>query len=172
VLAAPLIAAAWHGVPRLLDAGAVLLSVLAVRPLLYNRLAPLAGKHTIFDTPRADQYFQSYGGGPSRRQREYVAALGLLRKRRCDRVGLLLGWDEWEHPLWVLPPSPPRRMAHVGVTNATARLRGPDPLIEPCALVAGGVETGDSIRLGDRSYRLALPAEGLRVLLPTPAPEP
>jgi hypothetical protein len=73
--------------------GAVLLSA-AVRPLLYNRLAPLAGKHTIFDTPRADQYFQSMGR-PSRRQREYVAALGLLRSgavtgrtpARLGRVG-------------------------------------------------------------------------------------
>lgn len=171
VLAAPFVAAAWHGAPRLLGAAAVLLSVLAVRPLLYNRLAPLAGKHTVFGTPRADQYFQSYGGGPSSRRREYLAALGLLRERRCERVGLLLGWDDWEHPLWVLRPSPSRRMTHVGVTNATARLRTPNPLLEPCALLAGGVETGDSIRQGDRLYRLALPGEVLRVFLPTPARE-
>jgi 4-amino-4-deoxy-L-arabinose transferase-like glycosyltransferase len=170
VLAAPFIAAAWHGAPRLLGAAAVLLSVLALRPLLYNRLAPLAGKHTVFGTPRADQYFQSFGGGPSSRQREYLAALGLLRERSCERAGLLLGWDAWEHPLWVLQPSPPRRMAHVGVTNGTARLRTPNPLLEPCAVLAGGVETGDTLRLGNRSYGLALPGEVLRVFLPTPAP--
>lgn len=176
VLSAPLVAAAWEASARVPGAAAFVLGALALPPLLLNRLAPLAGKHTVFDTPRANQYFQSFGGHPSARQRDYLAALDLLAERGCGRIGLLLGWDDWEHPLWTLRPrldqgqTGRRRLAHVGVSNATAGLRTPGPELTPCALVVGGAAVGDSVRHGDRWFSPADGGGGLRVYFPSASP--
>ncbi len=173
VLAAPLIGVAGEVSYRLLLPAAALLGALSLRPLLQNRLAPLAGKYTVFNTPRLQQYFQSFGPEPSPRQRAYVAAADLLRGRRCAEVGALLGWDDWEHPLWVLlagPTGAGPRIEHVAVTNPSARRSRRGAEFVPCGIVVGGVPVGDSIEVEGRAYRLARAGEGLRVFLPAGRP--
>lgn len=94
VLAAPLVAVAWEGAHRALLSLSVVLSILAARPLLRNRLAPLIGEHTVLDTPRVHQYFQRFSGAAGVKEQDYVAATELLRARGCADVGLLIGWDD------------------------------------------------------------------------------
>lgn len=176
VLAGPLMAVGWERYPRGLWVAALALVVLAVRPLLFNRLAPLAGRHTVFDTPRADQYFQTYGGRPSGRQQAYLGALGLVSDQGCMRIGLRLDWDDWEHPLWVLRPaldrgaSGTRRLAHVDVANPTGRLREPGPPLDPCAILVGGGTPGDTLRHEGRRFAVARIGDGLVVYLPEDSP--
>lgn len=168
VLASPLVGVAWEGSYHLILSATVLMTALAARPLLQNRLAPLVGKHTVLNTPRLHQYFQAFGGGPDARERAYVAATTLLRAQNCADVGLLLGWDDWEHPLWVLLSEQQAgggRIEHVGVTNSSARLASVRPAFAPCAIVVGSVPVGDSIELEGRSYPLFWSSEGVRVFL-------
>ena len=168
VLASPLVGVAWEGSYRLILSATVLMTGLAARPLLQNRLAPLVGKHTVLNTPRLHQYFQAFSGGPDARERAYVAATTLLRAQNCADVGLLLGWDDWEHPLWVLlsePEAGEGRIEHVEVTNSSARLASVRPAFAPCAIVVESVPVGDSIELEGRSYSLFWSSEGVKVFL-------
>ena len=168
VLASPMVAVAWEGSRGLMAVAAVLASLLAARPLLWNRLAPLAGKHTVFNTPRDHQYFQAFSREPSSRQRGYLAATDLLRGQGCADLGILLSWDDWEHPLWVLlagMPDRPVRIEHVAVTNDSARLPYPRSRSAPCALLVGSIPVEDSIPLDGRSYARAWAGDGLSVFL-------
>jgi hypothetical protein len=168
VLAAPLVGAAWGASAWLMWPATVVLSALAAKPLLQNRLAPLVGAHTVLDTQRMHQHFQSFSRGPSRRERGYLAAAAVLRARQCADVGLMLGWDDWEHPLWVLLADQPRgsgRIEHVGVTNGSARLSALRPLFAPCAIVVSGVPVADSIGLDGRTYRRVASGDGPSVFL-------
>jgi hypothetical protein len=168
VLASPLVGVAWSGASRVILVTTILLSTLAARPLLRNRLAPLVGAHTVLNTPRMHQQFQSFSRDPSGRERAYVAAAEALRAENCADVGLMLGWDDWEHPLWVLLSDRQRRagrIEHVGVTNRSAGLSGSRPGFAPCAIVVGSRTVGNPIELEGRSYSLSRPGEGLSVFL-------
>jgi len=167
VLAAPLVALALQGSGAVILGSTLLLGIQAAPPLLHNRLAPLAGRHTVFNTPRINQYFQSFSRRPTARQQAYVAAAELIRGRACTEVGLMLDWDQWEHPLWVLLPGSlrgERRLEHVGVANSSARLARLPPDAPPCALVVGG-DRADPIEVEGRSYRMALRGDRLSVFL-------
>jgi hypothetical protein len=168
VLAAPLVGVVWAGVRQMMWVATVLLGTLAAYPLLGNRLAPLMGAHTVLNTPRLHQQFQSFSRGPSRRERVYVAAAEVVDRAGCANVGLLVDWDDWEHPLWVLlshPQRPTRRIEHVGVTNASARLWKSRPIFVPCAIVGRSVPGRGSIDLEGRSYSLYRQGDGLNVFL-------
>ncbi len=173
VLASPLVGVAWEGVSAMLALVSVLMTALAARPLLQNRLAPLVGSRTVFDTPRMHQYFQSFNDVPSAGERAYVAAAQVLGATRCRDLGLVLGWDDWEHPLWVLlaqQAGGPWRVEHVGVTNNSARLAARFPAFTPCAVAVGGVSVGDSIEVGGRFYRRFWSGGPLSILLPPHSP--
>jgi 4-amino-4-deoxy-L-arabinose transferase-like glycosyltransferase len=168
VLAAPLVAVALEGYRGVIPAATLLLGLQSAPPLLCNRLAPLAGRHTVLNTPALNQYFQNFSRHPTARQQDYVATAELIRARSCTEIGLMLDWDQWEHPLWVLLPGSLRgdwRIEHVGVTNRSARLERQRPGSPPCAVVAGG-GAGDSVRVAGRSYGLARRGNGLSAYLP------
>jgi hypothetical protein len=174
VLAAPLVGVTWERSFGLMASASVLFVMLAVSPLLRNRLAPLVSRRTVLNTPRMEQYFQTFKTGPNAKQRTYVAAARLIKARDCHEVGLLLGWDDWEHPLWVLLQQQGREdggmVQHVGVANGSARMTDRAASFTPCAVVAGNVQVGDSFELHGRPYRPAWSGDGLTVLLPSSPP--
>jgi hypothetical protein len=174
VLAGPLVGVAWEGSAGMLALASVLMTALAAQPLLQNRLAPLSGGHTVFNTPRMHQYFQSFSDAPNAGERAYVAAAQVLGATRCRDLGLVLGWDDWEHPLWVLlseqQPAGGWRVEHVGVRNNSARLASRFAPFAPCAVVVGSVSVGDSLELRGRSYLRFWSADRLSVLLPPSSP--
>ncbi len=66
----------------------------------------------------------------------YVGAADSLRSQdTCAQVGLLLGGDDWEYPLWPLLKgiNPAVRIEHVNVTNSSAVLSKP---FAPCYVIS------------------------------------
>jgi hypothetical protein len=170
VLAAPLVAVAWEQSFGVVVAASVPLVALAGSPLLRNRLAPVVGRGTVLNTPRMQQYFQAFETGPNPRQRAYVAAVRRINARDCDHVGLLLGWNDWEHPLWVLLKRNDRAggvVQHIRVANSSARIAARSTVFTPCAVVVGRVRLGNSLELQGRSYRRAWSGDGLSVWFPS-----
>ncbi|MEO6027715.1 MAG: hypothetical protein ABIR79_12690 [Candidatus Binatia bacterium] len=169
VLAAPLIgvtAERWRG--RWLVVAALVMSLGALPPLLKNYLAPLASRASVFTVPRARQYFHWFGQPSEARYPAYVAAAELLRARRCFDVGLLLGWDDWEHPWWPLVSGEGAdaiRIRHVGVENPSAVLRDREPAFVPCGVIAGKRPTGDVLEIAGARYRRAFEDEALSVFV-------
>src|SRR5262249_25768907 len=100
VLWSPVLALIYDLCPRTLLGTGLLLTVYAWPPLLLNYLHPLLGERSVLKVARMEQYFSLR----SMAQAEYVGAAEFLRSRNCTEVGLVLGWNDFEHPLWVLLP--------------------------------------------------------------------
>jgi hypothetical protein len=131
ILLAPVVALAlarWR--PRWLGTGVVLTMLLYSVPwLLYNATRPLVGPRSVLSTPRASQLFaarpdldESFG-----QVARSIEAAG------CRQVGLRMGVDNWEYPLWKLLGNGAVRIEHVEVGNRSRSI----PLVdfEPCAIV-------------------------------------
>jgi len=155
VLASPLVGVTWGTVPGMMWVATILFAASATPSLLRNKLAPLVGRHTIFDTPWLDQMFYSFSGHSSSTERAYAAAAQVIGRHNCGDVGLILGWNDWEDPLWKLIRAPMnhiRRIEHVAVQNRSAALASSYPGFTPCAIVVGDVSVDSPIRLGAHSY--------------------
>ena len=155
VLAAPVVAAALlerASRGRALVLGATL--VLASTPwVVANETRPLLGEASVLRVPRNDQYF---AGRPNLRE-PYLGAVAWLRERGCGDVGIVIGGNEWEYPLWPLlgeADRRPVRIRHVNVANESRFAAAADPASLPCAVLAIGVpDAGDELTVEGRAYR-------------------
>ncbi len=144
VLAAPLVGAVLERAPlRLHRLGAVVLLLWALPFLLHNESRPLVGRRNVFNTPRVEQYFSNW----PELARSYRGAAAAVAERHCTEVGVVLGWNTYEYPLWALlqrDSRRPVRVEHLGVENASARFaHGAE---RPCAFIAPyGRQRADSI---------------------------
>jgi hypothetical protein len=156
--------------PRTLLGAGLLLTVGAMPPLVLNSLHPLLGGRSVLKVTRMGQYF-SYR---PMAQAEYVGAAEFLRSQNCTEVGLVLGWDDFEHPLWVLLPelrATGGRLEHVKVDNSSAQLQSRYPSFTPCAVVTINKATGEILDVGGQSYRLMWSNGQMRVFLADPTPQ-
>jgi hypothetical protein len=111
----------------------MLLSVAALPWLLFNasrpllplprtlvaRIAPsVQAPPSIFTAPRQEQYFRNSPWV----MESFVACASRIKAAGYTRVGLRLGIDSWEYPLWALL-GPGVRIEHVGVANRSAVCR-------------------------------------------------
>ena len=97
-------------------------------------------KSTVFNTPRLEQYF-AYN-------RDYIdsyrGAVRYVKNQSCSQIGLVLGYNTWEYPFWVLmrQENPYRgfRMEHVALAGRPVYPLGE---FHPCAVI---VKDGDEQR--------------------------
>lgn len=98
----------------------VVLVLAAAWPLFYNERHPLVGKKNVFNMSRMEQYFsyRKFMALP------YVLAVKYAVSHQDSDVGLVLGPDDWEYPLWVLlkRENPNVRILHSGVENVSHSL--------------------------------------------------
>lgn len=142
-----------------------LLLVFTVRSSLLNhQRRPLVGANSVLSVERSQQYFAAL---PKART-AYLEALEVVeRELGCDRVGLALGSDDFEYPLWALsnPLEGSRtRFEHVAVLNASARLSVDTS--PPCAVLVSSTRPERRLTVGGSEYRLARDLGSLRILLP------
>ena len=92
-------------------------------------------------------------------------ATSAIRSASCTKVGLLMGTNHWEYPLWVMTGASAGRveLQHIGVDNSSAELSED---FVPCAIIASVPVTGSDFKLGGMSYQIVLEAPPLTVLLP------
>ena len=95
----------------------------------------------------------------------YVAATTVLRAMECPVVGLMLGVDDWEYPVWAFLANETRsgtRIEHVAVDNVSARLARPGAR-PVCAILRTGSDLPRSFAAGSANYRLAWTSESVSV---------
>jgi hypothetical protein len=164
VLWSPVVGILYGLHPKVLLVAGLLMTVQAWSPLVHNYLHPLTGGRNVVRAARIDQYFRSR---PSPKA-EYLGAAEFLHSRNCTEVGLLLGWDDFEHPLWALLPelrAPGGRVQHIGVSNSSAHLESRSPPFTPCAVFAISKPTGEKLTVGGLSYRLAWSGNWVKVFV-------
>lgn len=132
--------------------------------VLSNEARPLLGEGSIFTASPIEQSFrQGLGHLPG-----YTGAANYVRSLECSEVGLVLEWDDWEYPFWLLLPEAGQgrvRLEHVAVENSSRRLNHRPPPFIPCALIATANRVSDPLMLGERQYRPAWSGGGVTVLV-------
>lgn len=154
---------ARHSAP-ITVAAAIILTLVAGPQLLYNQRRPLLPPGSVLQTSRAEQYF---AGNPGV-EHAYRDALRLLETDvRCAEVGLALGPDDYEYPLWALPANAggrPIRFEHVGVNNPSSRLQ--DPSFAPCAVLMSAWRGAARMSISGVAFEAAYDLGALRLLIP------
>ncbi|MFO8166211.1 MAG: glycosyltransferase family 39 protein [Desulfatiglandales bacterium] len=109
------------------------------RPKRYEQyssvLSPFFQDRSVLYTERKQLYFASnlyY-------YEDYIRAMEVMEEQKADVVGLYLGSNDWEYPLWVLSDKHAVRkkpiFIHIGVENETKYLLR-DPYILPDLVIA------------------------------------
>ena len=112
------------------------------RPLILNsQIVETKQIQNIFNQSRTEQYFSSR---PDLKE-DYLGATDFIQSRACTQIGLALGGDIWEYPLWAILNNharPSLRIEHINVSNDSASQRSSAyyQSFSPCALVAIGTE--------------------------------
>lgn len=98
---------------------AVVILLLAVPWLLHCQTRPLIGENNIFKVSRNEQYFAM----PIGIKGHFLQLKDYLKDKNPSQIGLYLGDDTWEYPLWVLlrQDSQDIRFEHINVTNASSK---------------------------------------------------
>ncbi len=99
----------------------IALLLLSLPWVLLNRSRPMIGRENIFNSSRMSLYFAN---NPDLFGR-YASVADALRIGRCGRVGLVMGENDWEYPLWVMlreGAHAPVLIEHVDVKNVSAGL--------------------------------------------------
>ncbi|MGH7806335.1 MAG: glycosyltransferase family 39 protein [Candidatus Binatia bacterium] len=155
VVGSALVGLALPRTGRLVPALLAVSFLVAVPPLLRNRLAPLVGGRNVFNTSPVDQTFQAFGGPPVPWRDATLGALEVVGARGCSNVGLVIGWDDWEHPFWAFFPgdATARRIEHVLVAGV------PDGDFRPCAIIATVPQASERVTVGGTAYERVWEAE-------------
>jgi hypothetical protein len=126
--------------PRWVNTGLATCLICLVYVCLFNDVGrPINPKKAFLTLPREQQYF--WQNRPL--YTPYAQVADAIIASGCQQVGLKLGYDDWEYPLWILLHNRGFRgyIKHVYVTGEAAQLRTAVPV--PCAVVV----TGSSVPL-------------------------
>ena len=117
--------------------------------LLWNQSRPILKRNNVINTPRFKRYFFA---SPDRYE-AYSQVGELVRPTACQDIGLILGIDGWEYPIWVALQqyaSPSLHIRHVGITNISRNL--PDRDTIPCLVIADS-DLSEVVRVGNQAYQ-------------------
>lgn len=121
--------------PRWLRWIVIVILVAAALPYLINAYPrALLGKKSVFFKPREAQYFAMDGS----RHQSYARAADLLAASSCRDIGLVIGPDDWEYPLWPMlfvRGVKNFRLEHVQVRGVLGEIQYPLGRFSPCAMV-------------------------------------
>ncbi len=101
--------------------------------LLGNASRPILGNNSIITTSRIDQYFINQ----PLIEESFFDAADLIDKHKCKSIGIVLGRNDWEYPLWVLlrrNGNRTPRIEHVNVLNRSGKIKQAE--FKPCAIVS------------------------------------
>jgi hypothetical protein len=126
MLSAPLIAAVLagrrHGHERILPIVAAVLFAYSLPFVTLNATRPLAALVTD-GMPSTDERLRSYFVNRRELDGDYRAAARIILEEEVETVGLCMGYDDYEYPLWVLVGREATRgsptFRHVGVHDAS-----------------------------------------------------
>jgi hypothetical protein len=110
----------------------VILLIISFYWVFKNESRPLVGQNSILNTSRIDQYFNNR---PGIKESYYDCALA-VSSQQCNDIGLQLGGDHWEYPLWILIQRNFKqlpRIEHINVMNRSDKISLGN--FSPCALL-------------------------------------
>jgi hypothetical protein len=120
---------------QVINSIAIVLILSALPWVFFNRYRPVIDSNNIFITPRIEQYFKNR----PKFQQPYVQAVQYLNSKQCYKVGLMMGQDTWEYPLWMIIqefPDNQYQIRHINVFNASSVKENQlETNFKPCGLI-------------------------------------
>ena len=109
----------------------ITLILLSTPWLLYQVPRSPTARENVFNTNRTTQYFRNYPG----LEQTYRDATAFLEQEKHSQIGLLLGGNDLEYPLFVLlgKANSTMRLEHVHVNNGSSAIQMPP--FDPTAIV-------------------------------------
>jgi len=119
---------------RIADMLVIGLIIVSLPWVFHNKSRSLVSSSSVLITDRIEQYFvnRPYLEEP------YMGAISFVKSTGCLDIGLFLGLDDWEYPLWVLLGWNSRsriRLEHVNVQNISAMKASTFNSFNPCAII-------------------------------------
>lgn len=121
LMAIPLICYAFSLLNKLKKATLLIMPVLIIYALIavkYNESRPISSK--IFNENRYQKYFAS----KPQVYLEYDAVTKIINQNKFKNIGLMIGADDWEYPLFTNCYSTELNPIHISVNNITAKASG------------------------------------------------
>lgn len=108
---------------RLIKFIAVLLVFQSTLWVFHNYTRPIIAKKNIFNTSRIEQYFKNR----PELMEAYIVVSKEIIKNNPKKIGLIIGGDDWEYPLWVLTNALKKgiQIRHTQVNNISSILEDP-----------------------------------------------
>jgi len=121
--------------------------------VFYNQSRPLLGNKSIFLVSKNDRYFSNR---PSL-HKHYQNTADYLTDQGCFSIGLQIGSDEWEYPLWALLKAKGATdftIRHIHVSNISSKYSGTHYLFDyyPCSLIFFGEKQALNLFCNGRPY--------------------
>jgi hypothetical protein len=134
--------------------------------LFWNQTRPFYGERSIFKVSRDEQYFSNQ----PRWREPYLGAANFLITQDCRQIGLELGGDDWEYPLWVAfekDKNQRLRIEHIRVKNWSAELSNKQPFsaFSPCAIVSQSSKSSSEMEFQGRRYTRAWGLDPINIFL-------
>ncbi len=169
ILGLPLlgVAASAYLPRRGFTAAALILGLVSLPYLLTNSTRPLVGARSVLQTDRLHQYF--YYPSATDTSASYVAAAKALSEAKCDRVGLVISYDDREYLSWVTVRTyqPQAELEHILVKNPSGQYGAG---FVPCGIVSTSTPGRQQIVYEDHEYVRVSGTDPLAVFLESPAP--
>jgi len=115
---------------------AVILILASFPWVFFNRYRPIISTDNIFQVSRIEQYFKNR----PKLQKPYTQAVEYLNSKQCSTVGLMMGQDAWEYPLWMVMQQKfgnKFQLQHINVANGSSVKEKESPFkeFEPCGII-------------------------------------
>jgi hypothetical protein len=139
---------------------AIILIAASISYIINNPSRPIIGPDSVFDKDRVSQYFTN-------RQdimQPYKMAADLIRMRNCKKIGLIIGSDDWEYPLWVLTGASngESRIESINVGNSSSLFSNS---FTPCAIITTVSKPEQMMMFEETTYSMMLEATPVAVFL-------
>ncbi|WP_193193571.1 ArnT family glycosyltransferase [Nostoc sp. MG11] len=139
--------------------------------VFFNRYRPIISNKSIFQISRVEQYFSNR----PYLNVTYTGAVEFLNSAKCSNIGLSMGNDPWEYPLWVLLQQNQQevvKIQHINLNNISASLENEYPYKEflPCGIISmetkkSRQEKRQKINFQDKIYERAWYSPELSVFI-------
>ncbi len=151
LLASPLIAIGLYhinGIIRWIVIGVLI--VMAAMTMVFNNQHPWTGGRSIFQNPPEVQMYYKKG------LNEFVADKAISQAvfmSRCRDVGVIMGGDSWQYPLWrqIQTTVGPIHLESVTMFNESRQLAYPLGAFNPCLIITEYADAPD-VRVNDTPY--------------------
>jgi 4-amino-4-deoxy-L-arabinose transferase-like glycosyltransferase len=159
VLITPFLGLVLSNLPKkqVVNSIAIILILAALPWVLFNRYRPVIDSSSIFTTPRIEQYFKNR----PKLQQPYMQAVEYLNSQQCNKVGLMMGQDTWEYPLWMIMheyPDSEFQIRHINVFNASSIKEDlSETTFKPCGVIymytkRSKLEKVEQIKFGNNTF--------------------